>query len=422
MSLACARAARLSLASAGGHASEAERLELEAHLAGCARCAAEHGALVAVRAGLAAEPAGLGATARERVRRAALAAPAGAQVPARRLLWPVAAGAALAVAASVALWVGSHPGGSSTGVAEITGVEGDVIVAPATAGTAGAGAAGGGGPAVTLRSRGGGRARIDDAQAELGRATEIAWRRERRSVELREGSVTIDVEHRPGQRFEVRTPRFVVEVVGTRFSVDMAGVRTARGKVRVLSLDGTLIAYVEAGESWTAPIASPAPVPALAPPAPAPPAPPAPVSLTPAASPAAPPTPGLSADVAAGARLARARRALARGDAAEARRAVEPVFRASREVAAEARAIHAESYLVEGRHADAIEGYEIVVHDFPGTPQAESALYAVAQLESEHGSRAAARATLRRYLDRYPRGRFAKEAAERLAGLDAPAR
>src|SRR6185369_16694524 len=110
------------------------------------------------------------------------------------------------------------------------------------------------------------------------------------------------------------------------------------------------------------------------------------------------------------------------GDAAGARRAAEPVFRASRDIAAEARVIHAESYLIEGRHADAIEGYEIVVRDFAGTPQAESALFAMAQLESEHGRADDARATLRRYLTRYPRGRFAKEAADRLAGLPAPPR
>jgi len=113
---------------------------------------------------------------------------------------------------------------------------------------------------------------------------------------------------------------------------------------------------------------------------------------------------------------------LARGNAGEARRLVEPIFHLGREIAVEARVIYAESFLVEGRYTDAVDGYETVVRDFPRTPQAESALYAVAQLDSEHGRAAAARAGLQRYLDRYPRGRFAREANDRLAGLTAPTR
>lgn len=58
-----------------------------------------------------------------------------------------------------------------------------------------------------------------------------------------------------------------------------------------------------------------------------------------------------------------------------------------------------------------------MVRDFDGTAQAESALYAVAQLESEHGRPDEARAALHRYLARYPRGRFAREAGARLARL-----
>ena len=84
--------------------------------------------------------------------------------------------------------------------------------------------------------------------------------------------------------------------------------------------------------------------------------------------------------------------------------------------------IYAESFLVEGRYTDAVDGYETVVRDFPRTAQAESALYAVAQLESEHGRPAAARAGLESYLARYPHGRFAREATDRLAGLTAPPR
>jgi hypothetical protein len=144
-------------------------------------------------------------------------------------------------------------------------------------------------------------------------------------------------------------------------------------------------------------------------------------ATTPAAAPAAPPTttvaPAPTTDEMARVRLGRARRALARGNAGEARHAVEPLFHLGRDVASEARALYAESFLIERRYADAIDGYQVVVRDFPSTPQAESALFAVAQLETEHGRPDDARATLQRYLARYPHGRFAREAADRLAAI-----
>jgi hypothetical protein len=246
-------------------------------------------------------------------------------------------------------------------------------------------------------------------------ASEIVWRHEHRVVELRAGALTVDIPHRPGQHFEVRTPRFVVEVVGTRFTVDMKGVMTERGTVRLLTPEGKLIGYLEGGHAWAMPdtsagIEPPAPPP---PPAegPAPAREPAAPSVTAPAAAGPPP----AAEESAPLRLGRARRALARGNAGEARRAVEPLFRLGRDVAAEARALYAESFLIERRYADAIDGYQVVVRDFPTTPQAESALFAVAQLESEHDQPADARATLQRYLARYPHGRFAREAADRLA-------
>ena len=99
-----------------------------------------------------------------------------------------------------------------------------------------------------------------------------------------------------------------------------------------------------------------------------------------------------------------------------------PLFRLGREVAVEARVIVAESFLVEGRYADAIDGYELVVRDFPTAEQAESAAFAIAQLESEHGRAADARAALRAYMSRYPHGRFQPEAAARLRRLASRAR
>jgi ferric-dicitrate binding protein FerR (iron transport regulator) len=398
MAMSCKETARLSAASAGGHASAAERLELEAHLAACARCSAEHALLLATTRALRdTEVPTLPPAARQRVWRAALAQRTQAPATARRFAWPFAVGTALAMAAGVAIWIGTRA------PSEFAVVAGDVTAVSEPAAPASG--------AVTLRSHGGGVVRLADASGALAPATEIVWRRERRIVELREGSLTVDVEHRPGQHFEVRTPRFTVEVVGTKFTVDLRGVRTERGKVRILAPDGTELGFAGAGVAWMAPAeassgsgGAPTPPPAEEPAAPS----------EPAIAAAPPPTGGQDASAA---RLARARRALARGSAGEARRLVEPLFRLGRDVAAEARAIHAESYLSEGRYEDAVAGYRIVVRDFPSTPQAESALFATAQLESEHGRPADARATLQRYLARYPHGRFAKEASDRLTRM-----
>src|SRR6185369_12867785 len=109
-------------------------------------------------------------------------------------------------------------------------------------------------------------------------------------------------------------------------------------------------------------------------------------------------------------RLARGRRVLSRGDAVGARRLVLPLFRQSRDLAVEARVLFAESFLVEGRYADAVDAYRIVARDFPRAEQAETSLFAIAQLQSEHGRANDARAALRTYIGRYPRGRFVHEA------------
>jgi ferric-dicitrate binding protein FerR (iron transport regulator) len=391
----------VSLASVGGHATEAERLELEAHLAICARCSDEHADLAVVRALQAAEPEGLSSAARERVRRAALAGTVRTPLAARRRLWPFGIGATLALAGVAAILLVRRPAD------EARVVSGDVAIAAASPADG----------AVSIRSARGGEVRLGDAATSLAKETAFVWRRAVRSVELGAGSVTIDVEHRAGQHFQVRTPRFVVEVIGTRFTVDLGGVRTERGTVRVLGLDGALLGTVTAGRSWALPLPVVPPAPTEAPPAPAPaPDVKATLALAPAAALRAP------VDESPGARLAQARRALARGNAGEARRLVEPIFHLGREVAVEARAIYAESFLTEGRYTDAVDGYETVVRDFPRAPQAETALYAIAQLESEHGRAPAARAGLERYLARYPHGRFAHEATSRLAGLTAPAR
>ena len=147
--------------------------------------------------------------------------------------------------------------------------------------------------------------------------------------------------------------------------------RTERGAVRVLSPDGTLLATVDRGTILDAAAADRAAAAnrgpprrgAAAPPRPTPPREALALAPADAAARAAP------RRAAGGAARGRPARALARGTPPRRGACVEPVFRLGREVAAEARAIYAESFLIEGRYADAVDGYATLVRDFPRAPR-----------------------------------------------------
>jgi len=434
VALACRQARRLSLVTIAGHAREAERLELEAHLAFCAKCSDEHAALSIVRRLRELGVEAVRAVDRDKIRRALEAREAPVAAPPRRARWPFGAAAAATAAAAIAgLLVLGQPQDRILG--------GDVVASP-TAGSAEATSEMPG--ATSFRSVNGGQIRVGHAIAELAAGgTDVTWSPRERTLTLLKGAVTVDVEHQVdpvnqvGGHFRVRTPRFTVEVVGTRFTVELVGVHTYRGIVRVLRPDGTLVARLEAGQGWRdEPLPPPAggtlgpdpvvtadPTPGARKGGPA---------VSTAAHPAAvlTPTPARAASSpspktdAAGSgngsttdRLTRARRSLSRGDAIGARRLVLPLFRQSRDLAVEARVLFAESFLVEGRYADAVDAYRVVARDFPRAEQAETSLFAIAQLQSEHGSGGEARAALRTYIGRYPRGRFVHEASERLNRL-----
>ena len=412
MALSCRAAARASLAAMAEQAGDAERLELEAHLMSCRRCHEQHGTILAVVGGLKqAEPAPLTPEARDQVREAlARRVPViPHRSPRNRWRRRISVGTAVAAAAAAAVLVLSWRDRA------YRVIDGDVAVgglAPATDAI--------GDQAMVFRAARGGRVQLDDATVDLVGSTEITWNASRRRVDLRRGVVTVDVRHHAGRHWEIGTPRFTVEVVGTRFTVGPSGVSTQRGVVRVRRPDGSLAARVEAGESWSidtsgtreAPVPVANPLHSVEAGTPAVPAP----SLSPSAGtkesaghgPVGP-NPGRA--------LADARRALARGDTAAARRMLTPLFHLGREIAAEARVIFAESFLVEGRYADAIDGYLLVVRDFPSTNQSESAEFAVAELEAEHGRTAEAVEALRKYLARHPHGRFVREASHRLQQL-----
>jgi len=396
MALSCRNAARISLATLGGHAAEAERLELEAHLASCGRCGEDHESLTWVRHLRAYQPDPLSSASRDHIRRALFARTASPATPRRRLAWPVAvACAGVAVAAVVGLTTLRRQPYRLLG--------GDVVAASANPKDAAA--------AVRFQATAGGRVSLGMAVADLARNTELSWVRSKQVLTLVHGAVTVDVEHQNGRHFEVRAQGFTVEVVGTRFTVEATGVTTERGVVRVLGPDGQLIRRLGAGESWHQQVDEGHQVslqPAIAP---------APVALRTAGAGNLSPTRPKDAGVPVTARLDQARHALATGDAGLARRLVSPLFRQSHNTAVEARVLFAESFLVEGRYADAIDAYRLVARDFPRTDQAETSLFTVAQLQCEHGPGPDARGALRTYLTRYPHGRYAREAGDRLSRL-----
>jgi TolA-binding protein len=343
-----------------------------------------------------------------------------AVAPQRRLVWPFAAalaGACAVVALGLVAWR-AEP---------YRIVDGDVTVSALSTMPA---AGGGQARAWSFHSTNGGTIRVGEATTNLAQRTDVAWTPAERTLTLANGAVTVDVAHQAGRRFRVRTPRFIVEVMGTRFTVELSGVRTQRGLVRILRPDGTQIARVEAGQTWRDdPVAERASASLVATPQPAE-APSAgaagtlrakavvgvagaagafaaraPMTATPAVKPSTVN------------RLAEARHLLSRGDAASARRLAATLFRQRGDLAVEARVLFAESFLVEGRYADAVDAYRVVARDFPRSEQAETSLFTVAQLEGEHGRPADTRAALRAYVSRYPHGRFAREVGDRLSRL-----
>jgi TolA-binding protein len=65
-------------------------------------------------------------------------------------------------------------------------------------------------------------------------------------------------------------------------------------------------------------------------------------------------------------------------------------------------------------YGQARDTYLRVVRKFAALPAAETALFAAARVEAEHGQPLQAQALFRRYLERYPRGNFVREAQRRL--------
>jgi TolA-binding protein len=205
-----------------------------------------------------------------------------------------------------------------------------------------------------------------------------------------------------------------VRLVAARFRVVLRhahvviaadGVRVLDGSVEVYSIDAQPLAIINAGGEWR-PTDAPAP------------------AVLRRGSPrhadrrAAPDETRAAPDETRAA-LDETRAALARGDGAAARLAIRRALAGAPSPAerAQAELFGAESYLVEGATEQAIAAYREVALAWPRSAAGESAAFAAAQLLVERGRRDDAELALRRYLEQYPDGRFAREASERLADL-----
>ena len=443
MTIGCGSCRARLMTRMAGQASRADSIEIEAHLQSCAACRDEHARWSVIGALQQYEPA-LGTDVRERLvaRLTEEAVSQGSQARQRATAGrPIARGFALAAAAVVALaWVGSALWKPAARV-----LSGEVLVGERTV-TAG----GRIGDEASLSSTRGGSVLLDGPRVELQAGTTLAWSRPRRAIALERGQVTVDVVPGQGQRFRVTTADFIVEVVGTRFTVTPTSVATEHGTVRVLTPTENEIAQVTAGEMWSlsdhdlrtgskatgalaqgvtrfelkmpsAPAASSPAAPAVAAPAPTLDAPLAPAAVVAAEGSrrAAPRSHQGAADGGAAALLDEAHVALADGKAATARQLVRAALRrpGARSLGAEANLLLAEAFLVEKRKAQAITAYHGVVLRYPRSSAAEGALFAAAELAQEMGRPDAARKDLVAYLRRYPHGRFVAETTARLARL-----
>jgi ferric-dicitrate binding protein FerR (iron transport regulator) len=390
--------------------SAAEALRLEEHLSSCARCGHKARALGALRELVAHVDCALTPFERQRVfdaalREAAAVQPAPSALHALRApLLGLAALAAGLLAVGPWLMPGDAPAEPASSVAMST--PGLSPVAQLADG-------------ATLRAERAMRVQLAHAVVELDVGTQLRWDASARAVWLDAGSVRLDVDATRGQSFSVSTGSFRALVLGTRFSVSLAGVQVDEGRVRVTDLAGRELRVLAAGERFDVAQAAAQAVAAQ------------PVAMD-EALPSPRPARGHGA-VSSGSRapeqgprvdaaslLDSARLELANQRVARARAALDAALAAalSPTQRAEALSLRADCALVSGDHAGAIEAYLRVARAYPKLPAGETALFSAARLEMERGRSASAARSLAHYLERYPSGRFIKEAQSRLRQLN----
>jgi hypothetical protein len=367
--ISCRRSRALLVEHVRGAVGEAALFQLDQHLAACAACRVERARWQTVRALRDGPPAELSAAARARIARRLgegrpPTAPRRPTVARPRLL----VGLAIASALPLVAWLLGAPR----------------AVEPLRADRAG-----------TLQFGG----------AQLGyRAGTVAeLRRRAHAVALEAGELEVSLRAgAPPLRVSTRTFVVTIEQSHAVFAAD--SVRVLDGEVRVFTTDERPLATVTAGERWPRPPVAPPPVenPPVAPP---------PAAATPRT------THAHAAGVTAALALDRARSALAAGDAREARRWIQRALAAasSPRDRAEAELFTAESYLVDQQPERAVAAYRQVAGTWAQQPEGEAAAFAAAQVLGERGRAAESEAAFRDYLARYPDGRFAREARDRLA-------
>jgi len=426
--LACIRASGLLGRRRAAGLSAAQSLRLEEHLGSCPYCGREAALLDGLRELASAAPRSLSPVAREHAIRGALAE-AGSIPPmgsTLERLWPAGVlGAAALVAAAAAFALVLRAGTpdsqqpAHTDVAQLPAKQ----VAPTLPGArvmsgeveiegrlhgrdAEIGAI------SVLRSADGATIALGHAVVELRPGTALRWTASAHDLRLEQGRVVADVDPKAQKPFTVSTAQFAVHVLGTRFEVALDEVTVERGRVRVVAADGAVLAEaLGAGDHLIVPQADELELGAVDP---------QPDLRARSARPKRASVPaGAAKD--ASALLSEARAHLAARRVADARRSVDAALALARAQSqrAEAMSLRAECALVEGDLATAVEAYLRVARAFGHDPAGQNALFAAARLEAERGRSASAAALLERYLARYPRGRFVKEARTRLRELGA---
>lgn len=417
--LGCLRASMLLDRRAAG-LSAAEALRLEEHLASCEQCSRDAQLLGGLRSISHEVDGTLAPHARARVVESAFARVHAQRVAGERARvhasLRIATVLALAAGAAVALRTVLAPAPASTPapIAQNTPAAVPHVVASGDRVLAGSIEVDGhaletGAPVasgVVLHASAAARIAVAHANVDLRPDTDVRWQAPR-TLQLDAGSVVADVDPEPHKPFVVQTARFAVRVLGTHFEVTLDRVSVEHGHVLVVAPDDSVLADLHGGESY-----------AYEPPAPA-------EETTAAAKPShgrsvhSAKTTAPRADAAA--LIERARVQLGGKHISAARTSIDAALGLAPQprLRAEALTLRAECALVDGDHAAAIEAYLRVARSFGDLPAGENALYAAARLEAERQRSAAAAQLLERYLDRYPHGRFEREARARLRALSA---
>ena len=282
----------------------------------------------------------------------------------------------------------------------------------------------------TIRAQGPGTLEAPGARIAYRAGTSFRMLARGRRIELFAGEVDVEVAPGGPGRFRVVAPRFIVEVIGTRFIVRPTGVETLHGTVRIVDAAGRELAVLHAEETWNVEQAGPLPL-ALAEDGFLPTPPPAgsvrtvaPALVMPDSASASDHHPVEGATKPPGRNradllIAEARSALAAGDPELARARISAALgaRPTGRQRAVADLLAAASFLVEGRYEEALAAYRRTAESFGKYPESETAAFAIAQLLCERDSTDEARTALQAYIERYPEGRFVQDARRKLASL-----